>query len=73
MISLPVVIPAYNEERRLPATLDRVLAWLDSQPLEFRELIVVNDGSTDGTAALVETLRDALPCLRLLDNPGNRG
>jgi dolichyl-phosphate beta-glucosyltransferase len=68
-----VVIPAYNEEKRLPATLDRVLAWLDSQSLEFREVIVVNDGSTDGTAALVEGLRDAHAYLRLLNNPGNRG
>ncbi len=68
-----MVIPAYNEEKRLPATLDRVLAWLDSQSLEFREVIVVNDGSTDGTAALVEGLRDAHAYLRLLNNPGNRG
>lgn len=68
-----MVIPAYNEERRLPATLDRVLAWLDSQPLEFRELIVVDDGSTDGTAKLVESVRAAHLCVRLLENPGNRG
>ncbi|MGA2181395.1 MAG: dolichyl-phosphate beta-glucosyltransferase [Bryobacteraceae bacterium] len=73
MTSLTVVIPAYNEVRRLPATLDRVLAWLDSQALEFREVIVVNDGSTDGTATLVESRRDASPGLRLLNNPGNRG
>jgi glycosyltransferase involved in cell wall biosynthesis len=73
LTSLSVVIPAYNEANRLPATLGRVLAWLDAQSLEFRELIVVNDGSTDGTAALVESLRDAHPRLRLLNNPGNRG
>jgi len=71
--SLSVVIPAYNEERRLPGTLDRVLAWLDTQPLEFREVIVVNDGSADGTAALVESRAQERPCLRLLNNPGNRG
>jgi len=68
-----VVIPAYNEEKRLPATLDRVLAWLDSRQLEFAEVIVVNDGSADGTAALVERYAKEHPCLRLLNNPGNRG
>lgn len=70
---MSVVIPAYNEERRLPATLDGVLAWLEAQPLEFREVIVVDDGSLDGTAALVASYRGAHPCVRLLNNPGNRG
>jgi len=73
LTSLSVVIPAYNEEKRLPATLDRVLAWLDSRKLEFAEVIVVNDGSADGTAALVERYAKEHPCLRLLNNPGNRG
>ena len=73
MTSLSVVIPAYNEEKRLPATLDRVTAWLDAQSLEFGEVIVVDDGSRDGTAALVERYCAAHPCVRLLQNPGNRG
>jgi len=68
-----VVVPAYNEERRLPDTLERVIAWLGTQSLAFSEVIVVNDGSADGTAALVERLREGNPCLRLLNNPGNRG
>ena len=67
--SLSIVIPAYNEEQRLPLTLDRVLGWLDSQQLEFRELIVVDDGSSDGTARVAESRR----CVRLLRNSGNRG
>lgn len=45
-----VIIPVYNEERDLEEALDRVLAV--SLPLE-KELIVVNDGSTDGTAAIL--------------------
>jgi len=73
LTSLSVVIPAYNEDKRLPATLDRVVAWLGAQSLEFGELIVVNDGSRDGTAALVERYRAAHSCVRLLNNPGNRG
>lgn len=67
--SLSIVIPAYNEEKRLPATLDRVLEWLDRQRLEFCELIVVDDGSSDGTAAVAESRGE----VRLLRNPGNRG
>ncbi len=73
MHSLSIVVPAYNEETRLPATLDKVEAWLEAQPLDFREVIVVDDGSRDGTADLVAHRSAANPCLRLLRNPGNRG
>ena len=70
MRSLSIVIPAYNEEARLPATLQRILAYLAGQNFAFIEVIVVDDGSRDGTAAIVE--RHA-PKIRLLKNPGNRG
>ena len=51
-VNLSVVVPAYNEERRLPATLDRIAGFL-AQRASFlpAEVIVVDDGSTDGTAA----------------------
>ena len=52
-VTLSVVIPAYNEEQRLPATLEQVLAYLDQQPYRS-EVVIADDGSTDGTAALVE-------------------
>ncbi len=75
---LTVVLPAYNEERRLPDTLGRVLAWLEEQPF-LSELVVVDDGSQDQTVALVRRFmveREALTpviesrvCqLRLLEN-----
>jgi len=67
--SLSIVIPAYNEEKRLPGTLDRVLAWLDRRALGFSELIVVDDGSRDNTAGVAESR----PPVRVLRNPGNRG
>ncbi len=67
--SLSIVIPAYNEEKRLPATLDRILAWLDRRALSFSELIVVDDGSRDNTAGVAESR----PAVRVLRNPGNRG
>ncbi|MBK7931326.1 MAG: glycosyltransferase [Bryobacterales bacterium] len=61
MPALSIVIPAYNEEARLPDTLAQVLAYLDSSRLGDAEVIVVDDGSRDGTATLVEewSARDA--------------
>lgn len=70
METLSIVIPAYNEERRLPATLDRIAAYLDRSPVPVVEILVVDDGSSDGTAALVEA-RGGI--VRLVRNPGNRG
>jgi glycosyltransferase involved in cell wall biosynthesis len=72
-LTLSIVIPAYNEERRLPTTLDVILAWLNSAPYLEAELLIVDDGSTDATAALVENRAASEPRLRLIRNPGNRG
>lgn len=71
--SLSIVIPAYNEERRLPPTLAAVRAYLDDRAYPDAEILVVDDGSRDGTAALVEALGCEDPRVRLLRNPGNRG
>ncbi len=69
---LSIVIPAYNEEQRLPETLRRVRAYLEARRVEA-ELIVVDDGSRDRTAAIVEAWRKEFPVLRLLSNGRNRG
>jgi dolichyl-phosphate beta-glucosyltransferase len=69
LYSVSIVIPAYNEEARLPSTLDAVLAYVRGREFSFLEIIVVDDGSRDGTAALVEKRGG----VRLLKNPGNRG
>jgi glycosyltransferase involved in cell wall biosynthesis len=50
---LSIVIPAYNEERRLPGTLARVTAYLGAQPFAS-EVLVVDDGSTDKTVAVAD-------------------
>ena len=73
MDSLSIVIPAYNEENRLPQTLRGVLDWLARGTFSFLEVIVVDDGSRDGTARVVEEFAQANKSLRLLRNPGNRG
>lgn len=73
MASISIVIPAYNEQQRLGGSLDAVLRYLSSRPFETREVVVVDDGSTDGTVAVVERFQAAQPEVRLLRNPGNRG
>src|SRR5579864_7475806 len=72
MAKYSIIIPAYNEGARLGTTLDRVLAYVRAQGWDA-EVIVVNDGSRDGTADLVRAYAQSQPCLRLLENPGNRG
>jgi dolichyl-phosphate beta-glucosyltransferase len=62
---LSVVVPAYNEEPRLPDSLRQIMAYLDTQPYRS-ELIVADDGSTDATAALAEQLSAGHPSLHLL-------
>ena len=62
---LSVVVPAYNEEQRLPDSLRQITAYLDTQSYRS-EVIVADDGSTDTTVALVEQLAAARPSLRLL-------
>jgi dolichyl-phosphate beta-glucosyltransferase len=50
---LTIIVPAYNEESRLPATLDGLRAYLDDWGLDYR-VLVIDDGSQDGTARLTE-------------------
>jgi glycosyltransferase involved in cell wall biosynthesis len=70
--SLSIVIPAFNEELRLPASLERIAAYLKNGNRET-EVLVVDDGSRDRTAALAESFRDRIPGLRVIANGSNRG
>ncbi|REE98703.1 dolichyl-phosphate beta-glucosyltransferase [Thermomonospora umbrina] len=69
-VDLSVVVPVYNERSRLGATLEAIRGHLTEQP-GWWELIVVDDGSTDGSARLVEALAD--PRVLLVRSPRNRG
>jgi glycosyltransferase involved in cell wall biosynthesis len=76
-LDLSVVIPAYNEEGRLPKTLDSIFAYLQKKPYRA-EIIVVDDGSSDRTTEIVSAYRQKYsdpnnPELRLVSNGGNRG
>ncbi len=69
---LSVVIPAYNEENRIPVTLAAVSNFLKSQPYNY-EILVVNDGSKDATAGVVVNLKSQIANLKLIDNKENHG
>lgn len=73
MRSLSIVIPAYNEEKRLPQTLEKVAAYVESRRFGFVEVLVVDDGSKDGTARVAAEASQRWPFVKLLRNPGNRG
>ena len=69
---LTVLIPAYNEEKRLASTLDTILGQLASLPYAS-DVLVVDDGSTDGTADLVRAFAAREPRITLRSEGVNRG
>jgi dolichyl-phosphate beta-glucosyltransferase len=72
ILDLSIVIPAYNEEHRLPKTLEHIFGYLQAR-LYRAEIIIVDDGSSDRTIEIVVASRQKYPGLRLLSNAGNRG
>ena len=69
---LSVVIPAYNEEQRLPRTIEQIERNLDSRQVPY-ELILVDDGSTDGTRQVMDAAAERNPRVRVEALPRNRG
>lgn len=67
-----IVIPAYNESQRIGASLEKVLAHIAQRGWDA-EVLVVNDGSRDDTAAIVGRFAQSRRRVRLIENPGNRG
>ena len=70
--SLSVIIPAYNEAQNIVATLDNITTALEPLGLPH-EILVIDDGSKDETAALVEGSAARFPAVRLLKNQRNMG
>lgn len=68
---LSIVVPAYNEAARFPTTLPQLASFC--KRFQQAEVIVVDDGSTDQTAQLVEDFARDYPYFRVVKNPGNRG
>ena len=73
-LSISIVIPVYNEEKRITVFLEKILTYLTSKDFSY-ELVFVDDGSTDNTITTIETfLEDKLPGKYIiLRCPANRG
>src|SRR5271156_2782323 len=80
---LSIVIPAYNEEGRLARTLARICEYFagrrvppgiaPSIEMDQLEILIVDDGSKDGTARIAEQWAREMPAVRLVSNGENRG
>jgi len=71
-LTYSIVLPAYNESERIAATLEKIFAYAERNGWKC-EVIVVNDGSNDGTAQIVRQCAAERSNLSLVENPGNRG
>jgi dolichol-phosphate mannosyltransferase len=71
-MKLSIVIPAHNEEASIAETVEPLIRELSSEDIEH-EVLVVNDGSTDRTEAVLEELKILYPTLRYLNNPPPNG
>ena len=69
---LSIIIPSFNEELRLPATLEKIARYIERER-RSTEVIVVDDGSADRTAEVAESFRGRFSQLRVLANGANRG
>jgi len=71
-IFLSVIIPAYNEEKRIVKTLRAISSYLENQPYSY-EIIVVSDGAKDGTVEAVRNVGRNIPKVQLIDRKENKG
>jgi dolichyl-phosphate beta-glucosyltransferase len=69
---LSVVIPCYNEEQRLPRTIEQIERFLDVRKTDY-ELILVDDGSADGTRQVMDAAAKRHASVRIEALPHNRG
>jgi dolichyl-phosphate beta-glucosyltransferase len=69
---LSMIIPAYNEELRLPHVLDSIINYFENQDYSY-EIIIVDDGSTDKTRELIENNKFFPDKVKLIVQPKNMG
>ncbi|MBL8189792.1 MAG: glycosyltransferase family 2 protein [Acidobacteria bacterium] len=72
MFSISAFFPAYNDENSIAPLVEKMSAILQQVTRDY-EIIVVNDGSSDGTADVLDKLAARLPYLRVVHHPRNRG
>lgn len=73
-ILLSIVIPAFNEAENIPLVIQDTMATLDSSAVAGRyELLLVNDGSSDGSDRVCDAMAERYACVRVFHHPGNRG
>ena len=71
-MNLSVILPCFNEEANIEHTVRDVVEWFRHAGIEG-EIVVVNDGSTDGTAEVLKRLCADISRLRVIQHPVNRG
>ncbi len=69
---LTIIIPAYNEERRLPPSLDKIVAFIQQQP-EPMDVIIVENGSQDRTTEIAEAYAARYPFIRVMHSAKGKG
>ena len=69
---LSIIIPAYNEEHRLPDSLDEIVAWCETTPYEV-EVIIVENGSSDRTTEIAEAYARKHPNIRVFHSEKGKG
>jgi glycosyltransferase involved in cell wall biosynthesis len=70
--TITLIVPALNEQDMITPTVRQIVACVEGQFLDY-EVLLVNDGSTDGTGPLMERLAATNPRIRVLRNRTNRG
>lgn len=71
-MKLSIVLPCYNEEANIRATIDEVLAWCASQPFAC-EVVAVDDGSRDATPVILGEMSATHPSIRIVRHRENGG
>ncbi len=72
-IALTILVPCFNEARRLRETIRHMLGYADERQGSGTELVLIDDGSTDGTRAIIRELADSDHRVRGVTLPANRG